>query len=106
MLSFTTDDLPPQDRFDHWCEVRARNLFGVTISLKPPEGLNFGGRFPAVPAGGAILSKMQASPYLVSRTTSDVSRASSDSLCIYQQTGGASWFDNKTGDEFVVPAGG
>lgn len=103
MLSFTTDDLRPQERFDYWCEVRARNLFGVTISLKPQERLNFRGRFSAMPAGGAILSEMQASPYWVSRTAADISRASSDSLCIYQQTGGASWFDSK-GGEFVVPA--
>lgn len=103
MLSFTTDDLRPQDRFDYWCEVRARNLFGVTISLKPHERLNFRGRFSAVPVGGAILSNMQASPYSVSRTAADVSRASSDSLCIYQQTGGTSWFNSK-GGEFVVSA--
>lgn len=104
MLSFSTNDLRPQDRFDYWCDVRARNLFGVTISLKPEERLNFRGRFSAQPAGGAILSEMQASPYWVSRTTADISRASSDSLCIYQQTGGASWFDSKGGGEFVVSA--
>lgn len=104
MLSFNTDDLRPQERFDYWCEVRARNLFGVTISLNPDERQNFKGRFSAVPAGGAILSTMQASPYWVSRTTADISRASSDSLCIYQQTGGASWFNSKGGGEFVVSA--
>lgn len=104
MLSFNTDDLRPQERFDYWCEVRARNLFGVTISLNPDERQNFRGRFSAVPAGGAILSTMQASPYWVSRTTADISRASSDSLCIYQQTGGASWFNSKGGGEFVVSA--
>lgn len=103
MLSFTTDDLRPQERFDYWCEVRARNLFGVTISLQPDERLNFRGRFSAVPTGGAMLSEMQATPYWVSRTAADISRASSDSLCIYQQTGGASWFNSKNG-EFVVSA--
>lgn len=104
MLSFNTDDLRPQDRFDYWCEVRARNLFGVTISLEQQERQNFRGRFSAVAAGGAILSEMQASPYWVSRTRADVSRASSDSLCIYQQTGGASWFSSKGGGEFEVSA--
>jgi len=105
MLNFTTDDLRPQDRFDYWREVRARNLFGVTISLKPYERLSFRGRFCALPTGGAILSEMQASSYWVSRTIADISRASSDSLCIYQQTGGASWFNSKGGGEFVVSAG-
>lgn len=105
MLTFSTDDLRPHERFDYWCEVRARNLFGVTISLKQDERQHFRGQFSARSAGGAILSQMQASPYRVSRTASDVSRASSDSLCIYQQTGGASWFNSKGGGEFVVRAG-
>lgn len=105
MLTFSTDDLRPHERFDYWCEVRARNLFGVTISLKQEERQHFRGQFSARSAGRAILSQMQASPYKVSRTTSDISRASSDSLCIYQQTGGASWFNTKTGGEFVVRAG-
>ncbi|MES2603003.1 MAG: AraC family transcriptional regulator [Pseudomonadota bacterium] len=105
MLTFSTDDLHPHERFDYWCEVRARNLFGVTISLKHEERPHFRGQFSATSVGGAVLSQMQASPYRVSRTTADISRASNDSLCIYQQTGGASWFNSHAGGEFVVRAG-
>ena len=105
MLIFSTDDLRPHERFDYWCEVRARNLFGVTISLKQEERQNFRGQFSAKPVGGAVLGQMQASPYSVSRTAADISRASNDSLCIYQQTGGASWFNSQAGGEFVVRAG-
>lgn len=106
MLNFSTENLRPQDRFDHWCEVRARNLFGVTISLEREKRLDFQGRFSAFGVGGAILSQMQASSYEVSRTAGDISRASSNSLCIYQQTSGASWFDDGAGGQFVVPASG
>ena len=105
MLTFSTDDLRPHERFDYWCEVRARNLFGVTISLRQDERQHFQGRFTALPIGGATLSQMQASPYSVTRSASDISRASSDSLCIYQQTGGASWFNTRGSSEFVVQAG-
>lgn len=105
MLTFSTDNLRPHERFDHWCEVRARNLFGVTISLKHEERRHFQGHFSARDVGGAILSEMQASSYMVSRTATDISRAPSDSLCIYQQVGGASWFDGKNGAEFVVTPG-
>jgi len=105
MLTFSTDDLRPHERFDYWCEVRARNLFGVTISLAQDERQHFRGRFTALPVGGATLSQMQATPYSVSRGTDDISRASSDSLCIYQQTGGASWFNTQNGSEFVVRPG-
>jgi AraC-like DNA-binding protein len=105
MLTFSTDNLRPHERFDYWCEVRARNLFGVTISLKQEERQHFRGQFSATSVGGAVLSQMQASPYSVSRSAADISRASSDSLCIYQQTGGASWFNDHNGREFVVQAG-
>lgn len=105
MLTFSTDDLRPHERFDYWCEVRARNLFGVTISLERDARQHFHGRFSALPVGGAVLSQMQASAYSVSRTGADISRASSDSLCIYQQTGGASWFNSRNGSEFVVQTG-
>ncbi len=104
MINFSTDDFQPHERFDHWCEVRARNLFGVTISLDRADRTHFRGRFSAVTVGGAILSEMQASPYMVSRGTEDISRASSDSLCIYQQVGGASWFDSKGEGEFRIAA--
>lgn len=105
MLTFSTDDLRPHERFDYWCEVRARNLFGVTISLQQDARQHFQGRFTALPVGSATLSQMQASPYSVTRSASDISRASSDSLCIYQQTGGASWFSSRNGGEFVVQTG-
>lgn len=105
MLTFSTDNLRPHERFDYWCEVRARNLFGVTISLKQEERQHFQGQFSATSIGGAVLSQMQASPYRVSRSAADISRASNNSLCIYQQIGGASWFNSSAGGEFVVRAG-
>jgi AraC-like DNA-binding protein len=43
---------------------------------------------------------------MVSRGAADISRASSDSLCIYQQTGGASWFNTKGEGDFKITAGG
>ncbi|WP_424627380.1 AraC family transcriptional regulator [Bradyrhizobium sp. SYSU BS000235] len=105
MINFSTDDFRPHERFDHWCEVRARNLFGVTISLDPRHRAHFRGRFSAVSVSDSILSNMRASPYLVSRGAGDISRTSSDSLCIYQQTGGASWFNSKGEGEFTIAAG-
>jgi AraC-like DNA-binding protein len=105
MINFSTDDFRPHERFDHWCEVRARNLFGVTISLAPEHRAHFRGRFSAVSVNSAILSNMRATPYMVTRGAADISRASSDSLCIYQQTGGASWFNTTGEGEFRIAAG-
>ncbi|MDZ4367905.1 MAG: AraC family transcriptional regulator, partial [Afipia sp.] len=65
MISFSTDDLRPQDRFDHWCEVRGKNLFGVTIELERERRADFHGRFSAVTIGNATLAEMSASSYRV-----------------------------------------
>ena len=53
MISFDTDGLRPHQRFDHWCEVRARELFGVTIEVPRERRPDFYGRFSACDADGA-----------------------------------------------------
>jgi AraC-like DNA-binding protein len=93
MLTFSTEDLLAKDRFDHWVEVRGRQLFGVTIELEKPKRLDFKGRFTAQAIGGATLAEMHASTYRVSRTNADIERLSSDSLCIAEQVRGPGWMD-------------
>lgn len=95
MLSFSTDDLRPQDRFDHWCEVRGKSLFGVTIELEREKRADFHGRFSATPIGDAVLAEMSASSYRVSRTPADIARVSSDSLSIGLQIRGPGWMKIK-----------
>ncbi|MGY3608092.1 MULTISPECIES: AraC family transcriptional regulator [unclassified Bradyrhizobium] len=93
MLSFTTDDIDPEHRFDHWREVRGKGLFGVTIELPAERRADFQGRFSADDIGGAIISRMHASSYRVSRTSGDIARMPADSLCIAWQMRGAGWMD-------------
>jgi AraC-like DNA-binding protein len=93
MISFSTDDLPAEQRFDHWREARGRALFGVTIELEHEQRLQFSGRFSAVSIGDAVLAEMQASSYRVSRTRADISRVTGDSLCISHQVRGPGWMD-------------
>ena len=104
MISFSTDDLPQHERFTHWREVRAKNVFGVSIDLDKEQHAQFSGRCSAVSVGGASLVEMHASPYQVQRTEQDIARSPSDSLCIYQQLDGGGWFD-AGGAEFIVSAG-
>jgi hypothetical protein len=93
MLSLSTDDLPLRDRFDHWCELRGRSLFSVTIELPRERRADFFGRFSAAQVGGAVVSEMQASSYKVSRTDRDIGRAAGNSLCISRQVRGPGWVD-------------
>ncbi|MEP9375857.1 AraC family transcriptional regulator [Aquabacter sp. CN5-332] len=93
MLSFSTDDLRPQDRFDHWCEVRGKNLFGVTIELERERRADFRGAFSAWQVGNAVASEMHASSYRISRTTADIAHRAGNSLCISLQVRGPGWLD-------------
>jgi len=104
LQAWSTDDLPARERFAHWREVRAKNIFGVTIELDRDQHAEFHGRFSVLPVGGAALVEMHASSYKVARTEADIARTPSDSLCIYQQLDGGGWFD-AGGAEFVVSAG-
>lgn len=93
MLNFTTDDLAPGDRFEHWREERNKNLFGVTIELPREQRANFSGRFSAVEIGGAMVSNMQASSYVIHRTGADIARMAGNSLCINRQVRGLGILD-------------
>lgn len=88
MISFDTDGLRPHERFDHWCEVRAKGLFGVTIEVSRERRPDFQGRFSAREFGGATVAELQASSYRVSRTWADIKRMPGDSLSILQQVRG------------------
>lgn len=93
MLTFSTDDLRPQDRFDHWCEVRGKSLFGVTIELERERRASFQGRFSAVAIGNSVLAEMTASSYRVGRTPADIARIPGNSLNIGLQIRGPGWMD-------------
>ncbi len=99
MVAFSTDDIRPQDRFEHWREERSKALFGVTIEIEPARRAAFEGRFSAVRIGSATLAEMTASSYVVSRTRADIARMSADSLSIGYQIRGPGWMD--TGEDRV-----
>lgn len=105
MPKFSTDDIQQKDRFAHWREVRAKNLFGVTIELEQEKRDDFRGTFSAQAVGGATLVEIHASPYRVVRSLADIEQTPSDSLCIYQQIDGGCWFDNDRGTEFTLKPG-
>jgi AraC-like DNA-binding protein len=93
MLHFSTEDLPPEQRFEQWREMRARNLFGVTIELPRERRGAFHGLFRARTIGTAVASEMRASAYDVSRTRSDIARIAGNSLCIALQVRGPGALD-------------
>ena len=105
MISFDTDGLRPHERFDHWCEVRAKGLFGVTIEVEPERRPDFYGRFSAREFGGAVVAEMNASSYSVSRTWADIKRMPGDGLYISQQVRGPGALHTGNGRVHMVSNG-
>ncbi|MGU9982343.1 helix-turn-helix transcriptional regulator [Phreatobacter sp. HK31-P] len=105
MLNWSTDALPPHQRFDHWREERGRQLFGVTIEMPPERRHLFRGRFSARQAGGATIASLGASAYRVGRTTADIARLPRDALVIGFQIAGPGWCETRAGTGFT-PEGG
>lgn len=93
MIRFTTDDIAPEDRFDHWRNIRGKDQFGVTIELPPERRRTFVGSFHAHAVGSAIASDIRASAYRVSRTPGDIARVAGNSLCISLQLKGGGLLD-------------
>lgn len=105
MICFNTKDIALQDRFDHWREVRGKNLFGVTIELPAERRQSFEGWFSARAVGHAVASHIQASAYQVSRTPSDIARMASESLCIGLQVHGPGTLDTGRGHTHLIGNG-
>lgn len=105
MLTFSTDHLRPQDRFQHWCEVRGKSLFGVTLELDRERRPDFHGHFVAAPMGRATLIEMRASTYRMERKSSDIARVQGDSLCIGSQVRGPGWTHVCGGEAYRISPG-
>ena len=105
MYKWSTDQVEPTHRFDHWREVRARGLFGVTAELEPERRPQFSGEFSLRKIGTASLIELRASAYRVERTAADIAHAPGASLGVYQQLGGGGWFGVNGSDEFALRQG-
>jgi AraC-like DNA-binding protein len=93
VLSFSTDDIDPKHRFEHWREVRGRSLFGTTIELPSELRAGFEARFSAFEAGGAMVSTVQGTPYTISRTKADIAHMEGNSLNMNRQISGLGILD-------------
>lgn len=105
MLSFSTDDVAPGDRFEQWREVRSRDLFGVTIELPAERRAAFAGSFRAEKFGAAIVSEIAASAYTIRRTEADIARVAGNSLCLGLQVRGPGRLDTGSGRSEMISNG-
>ncbi len=97
MLTWSTDEFRPHERFDYWREVRGRHLGGVTMDVEPERRAGFEGSFSMMPVGSAMFSEIRSTAYDVSRGAADINRVSTDSLRIAQLIEGPAWTDTRIG---------
>lgn len=105
MLSFSTDDVAPRDRFEQWREVRSKQLFGVTIEVPAERRAAFAGSFRARKFGTSLISEISASSYSMRRTQADIARVAGNSLCIGLQLRGPGRLDTGVGRGEAIVAG-
>lgn len=105
MLSFSTDNVAPGDRFEQWREVRSKNLFGVTIELPAERRASFSGSFRAEKFGSAVISELAASAYVIRRTEADIARIAGNSLCLGVQVRGPGRLDTGLGRSEMIANG-
>lgn len=98
VYNFNTDDISPKDRFEYWREARSRDLFGVTIELARERQADFSGSIVAEEIGGAVVARMRALPYTISRTKADIARKPGNSITIKRQVRGVGVLELGTGD--------
>lgn len=105
MVTWSSDHIASHERFEHWRELRAKAIFGVTTERDDHYDGEFRGNVTIRPFGEAALVELHATPYKVFRTKADIARAPSDSLCLYQQLDGRGWFEAGRGGAFMTPRG-
>jgi AraC-like DNA-binding protein len=105
VVTWSSDHIASDERFEHWRELRAKAVFGVTTERDDHYDGEFRGNLTIRPFGEAALVELHATPYKVFRTKADIARAPGDSLCLYQQLDGGGWFEAGRGGPFTTPRG-
>jgi len=72
MIRFDTDGIAPEHRFEHWRELRARQVMGVTLELPIERRRSFEGKSRAKLFGSVTVASICASAYTVKRTAPDI----------------------------------
>ncbi|KQN72424.1 AraC family transcriptional regulator [Devosia sp. Leaf64] len=101
MIGFATDSIAPEHRFEHWRELRAKHVLGVTLELPIERRRAFQGRFRSRTVGSATVTSIRASAYVVKRTESDIARLAGNSICIGHQIEGPGHLETAGGVEKI-----
>ena len=88
MIDWSTDHLPPRDRFEHWREEWARRVFGVEVEIEPERRHDFTGRIGTRALGPATLIEIEVTPYTTRRTRRAIDRTPDGSFYVWKMERG------------------
>lgn len=88
---FRSEDFPPEDRFEQWCEVVARQLLPKRMSMQ--RAGEFRGSIRTTALGAVQLAQVAYSPLRCSREPAHVRREDSDDIEIHLLVRGSATVD-------------
>lgn len=99
---WTTDDLPPAQRFAHWREACNQQVYALTPELRTHG--TFQGSISRHRQGGLDVTDIRCDGHLVRRSQRDIDDRPGDTYYIYLQGQGQVWFEQQ-GQRCVLGSG-
>lgn len=103
-MRWSTDDVPPAQRFAYWREALCASIGAVTPA-RPADTARFEGRIAATLAGPVALIRVETTGPAVTRTRRDVARIASDHYWLYRHRRDPARFRLDSGEEAVLRPG-
>src|SRR5262245_59095997 len=105
MLSWSTNELRPHERFDHWVDVRIAKHGRGSATLERDMREDFSASYSVSRVADASVCEMRTSAYRFDRLATDINRMELDRFDIVHQAGPGCRLQGPD-DSFIVPAGG
>ncbi|SEE57113.1 transcriptional regulator, AraC family [Rhizobiales bacterium GAS191] len=103
--SWSTVDVPENERFGYWREAVCANFAGVTPEFEAVEHASFNGAITSSTIGDAALLEVRATSHRVVRTQSKARGTREDSISLYRELHHPAWFGFGYQDDIVTESG-
>jgi hypothetical protein len=105
MLSWSTNELRPHERFDHWVDVRIAKHGRGSATLERDMRADFSASYSVCRVADATVCEMRTSAYRFDRLAADINRMVLDRFDIVHQAGIGCRLQGSD-NAFTVPSGG
>jgi AraC-like DNA-binding protein len=103
-MHWTTECLPPHERFPYWREAVCQAFAALTPSV-PDDIQGFVARISARSAGPLTITEVDTAGHRVDRSPQDIAHATTDTFYLYRHIGGTTMYRIQTGVDAVLQPG-